>query len=52
MLARAENVRAALNFVARGETPLGIVYRTDAAADKSVRVVGVFPPDTHAHILY
>ena len=29
-LARAENVRATLAFVARGETPLGIVYDTDA----------------------
>ncbi len=51
-LARAENVRAALAYVARGETPLGIVYRTDAAAEKRVRVVDVFPEDTHPPIVY
>jgi molybdate transport system substrate-binding protein len=51
-LARAENVRAALAYVARGETPLGIVYGTDAQAEKRVRVVGVFPEDTHPPIVY
>jgi molybdate transport system substrate-binding protein len=51
-LARAENVRAALAYVARGETPLGIVYQTDALADKHVRVVDVFPAATHEPILY
>lgn len=49
---RADNVRAALNFVARGETPLGIVYRTDAAAEDKVRVVAVFPANTHPPIVY
>jgi molybdate transport system substrate-binding protein len=51
-IARAENVRAALAFVARGEAPLGIVYRTDALAEKKVRIVGEFPPDTHPPITY
>lgn len=51
-IARAENVRTALNFVSRGETPLGIVYRTDALADRNVRIVGVFPPDSHPPIVY
>jgi molybdate transport system substrate-binding protein len=51
-LARAENVRAALAYVARGEAPLGIVYGTDAQADKRVRVVDVFPEDTHPPIVY
>ena len=51
-LARAENVRAALAYVARAETPLGIVYRTDAAAEKRVRVVDVFPEQTHPPIVY
>ena len=41
-LVRGENVRAALAYVARGEAPLGIVYQTDAQAEKRVRVVGVF----------
>jgi molybdate transport system substrate-binding protein len=51
-LVRAENVRSALAFVARGETPLGIVYATDATMDKRVRVVDVFPADTHPPITY
>jgi len=51
-LARAENVRAALFFVSRQEAPLGIVYRTDAAADKGVKVVAVFPKDTHPPVVY
>jgi len=41
-LVRGENVRAALAYVARGEAPLGIVYQTDAQAEKRVRVDGVF----------
>jgi len=48
----AENVRAALEYVARGEAPLGIVYRTDAQVEKRVRVVDVFPPDSHPPIIY
>ena len=51
-IAAAENVRAALLLVARGETPLGIVYRTDAAAEPAVKIVGIFPPDTHPPIVY
>ena len=51
-VARAENVRAALSFVARGEAPLGIVYRTDAKADRKVRIVAVFPAETHPPIVY
>jgi molybdate transport system substrate-binding protein len=51
-LVRAENVRAALAYVARGQAPLGIVYQTDAQAEKRVRVVGVFPADTHPPITY
>jgi molybdate transport system substrate-binding protein len=48
----AENVRAALNFVARGEAPLGVVYRSDAVSEPAVRVVGVFPASSHAPIVY
>lgn len=51
-LAPAENVRAALLFVARAETPLGIVYATDAASERAVRVIGQFPADTHPPIVY
>jgi len=48
----ADNVRAALNFVAKGEAPLGIVYRSDATSEPAVRVVATFPADTHAPIVY
>jgi molybdate transport system substrate-binding protein len=51
-LAQAENVRAALALVSRGEAPLGIVYRTDAAADPNVKVVGTFPEGSHPPIVY
>ncbi|MDR7038655.1 molybdate transport system substrate-binding protein [Methylobacterium sp. BE186] len=51
-LAQAENVRAALLLVSRGEAPLGIVYATDAASDPSVRVVATFPADSHPPIVY
>ena len=51
-LVRADNVRSALAFIARGETPLGIVYETDAKVEKRVRVVALFPADSHPPILY
>ena len=51
-IVRAENVRSALAFVARGEAPLGIVYRTDALAQKRVRIVDEFPQDSHPPIVY
>lgn len=51
-LVRAENVRVALAYVARGEAPLGIVYETDAKAEPGVKVIGVFPADSHLPITY
>lgn len=51
-LARAENVRAALAYVARGESALGIVYATDAKAESKVRIVDTFPANTHPAIVY
>lgn len=51
-LARAENVRAALAFVARAEAPLGIVYRTDAMAEPRVTIVATFPSESHPAIVY
>jgi molybdate transport system substrate-binding protein len=51
-IAPAENVRAALLYVARRETPLGIVYQTDAAVEPGVKIVGTFPDNTHPPIIY
>jgi molybdate transport system substrate-binding protein len=51
-LAPADNVRAALAFVARGEAPLGIVYASDVVAEPGVRVVDTFPTGTHPPIRY
>jgi molybdate transport system substrate-binding protein len=51
-IVRADSVRSALTFVDRGEAPLGVVYETDALIDKNVRVVDVFPDDTHVPIIY
>jgi molybdate transport system substrate-binding protein len=51
-IAAAGNVRGALVLVARGEAPLGIVYRTDALMLRSVRIVGTFPAETHPAIVY
>lgn len=51
-LARADNTRAALALVARGEAPLGIVYATDAAISDRVEVIGIIPAGAHAPITY
>ena len=51
-LAQAENVRATLAFVARGETPLGIVYATDARIEPKVKVIGVFPEGSYPPVVY
>ncbi|HET7200108.1 MAG TPA: molybdate ABC transporter substrate-binding protein [Burkholderiales bacterium] len=51
-IAAAENVRAALVLVSRGEAPFGIVYKTDAAVDPKVRVIGVFAENSHPPIIY
>ena len=51
-LAQADNVRAALLLVSRGEAPLGVVYESDARSDPGVKIVGVFPPDSHPPVVY
>lgn len=51
-LARADNVRAALLLVERGEAPLGIVYATDAQASRGVKIIGTFPASSHPPVSY
>jgi molybdate transport system substrate-binding protein len=51
-MAMAADVRVALSLVARGEAPLGIVYETDAKIEPDVKVIGVFPDNTHDPIIY
>jgi molybdate transport system substrate-binding protein len=51
-LVRAEDVRSALAFVARGDAPFGIVYLTDAKIEKRVKLLDVFPQDTYPPIRY
>ncbi|MGK3140692.1 molybdate ABC transporter substrate-binding protein [Pantoea sp. C2G6] len=52
VLARANNVRAALALVERNETPYGIVYGSDAVASDKVQVVGRFPATSHKPVEY
>ena len=51
-VARTENVRVALTLVSRGEAPLGIVYATDALAERNVRIVDTFAESSHPAIVY
>lgn len=51
-VAQAENVRAALKLVSTGEAAAGIVYQTDAAAEPGVKIVDIFPEDSHPPIIY
>lgn len=52
LVAQSDNARTALAFVALNEAPFGIVYATDAAAQDNVSVIGTFPADSHAPIIY
>lgn len=51
-IARAENVRDALAFVARSVAPLGIVYATDAQVEPKVRIVARLPEGSHPPVVY
>jgi len=51
-LVRTKDVRAALNLVAHGEAPLGVVYATDSRTDSGVRVLDTFPESSHPPIVY
>ncbi len=51
-LAPTNNVRIALTLVERGESALGIVYKTDALLSDKVDVVASLPNNSHTHIVY
>ncbi len=55
-LAEVETARAALDLVARGEVPLGVVYGSDfvaaRAAGLDVSLIGIFPDTSHPPIRY
>jgi molybdate transport system substrate-binding protein len=48
----ALDVRAALTYVERGEVDCGIVYLTDAAISKKVKIVTELPAEIQPNILY
>ncbi|OAN11700.1 molybdate ABC transporter substrate-binding protein [Photobacterium jeanii] len=52
LLARANNVRSALVLVERGESQLGIVYKTDAQISDKVKIVAQLADDSHLPIQY
>ncbi|RZJ21023.1 MAG: molybdate ABC transporter substrate-binding protein [Acinetobacter sp.] len=47
-----DDVRLALAFVERGECEVGIVYKTDALISQKVKIIGIFPADSHHPIIY
>jgi molybdate transport system substrate-binding protein len=51
-LMQADDVRAAMELVAAGKAPLGIVYVTDAEVEPRVRIVNVFAQTRHKPIVY
>jgi len=51
-IASADNVRAAMQFVSRGEAPYGIVYETDSKVDSGVHIVAAFPENSYPPIVY
>ncbi|MEP0454878.1 MAG: molybdate ABC transporter substrate-binding protein [Roseibium sp.] len=51
-LAPMDNVRVALASVARGDTALGLVYGSDALVEPRVKVLAVFPEESHPKIRY
>jgi molybdate transport system substrate-binding protein len=48
----AANVRAALSVVELAETDRGVVYRTDALKSDKVKILAVFPEESHDPVSY
>ena len=51
-MANSPNVRAALSFVSRGDLEYGVVYRSDAFADKKVKIIFNLNPALHQKVQY
>jgi len=51
-LAPGMDVRGAMTLVERNESPLGIVYKTDAELSQKIKVIETLPPDSHQAIAY
>lgn len=49
---QTDNVRAALRFLTLGETPLAVVYRSDAISDPQAFIAATFPKGSHPAIRY
>lgn len=52
LVARADNTRAALALIERGEAPFGFIYATDAAISQRVKVIARIPVQAHPEIRY
>lgn len=49
---RGGSARGTLEWVARGEADVGVVYRTDALSEPRVRTAFAFPPESHPEVVY
>ena len=48
----AKDVRTVLTYVDTGNVDAGLVYKTDAAASKKVKILAIAPDGSHAPIIY
>ena len=51
-IVESPNVRAAMNFVSRGDVDLGIVYYSDAISENKVKIIYFLEENYHAKIIY
>ena len=51
-IVESPNVRAAMNFVSRGDLDLGIVYYSDAVSENKIKIIYFLEENYHAKIVY